>query len=178
MPPLLNICSHNMRVTWTAKVCCTWSELSEWWLGDTRYNRWKGFYDQLEMEGYAIIGNDPHVLYWEEKDMGEPDMMNCWKEILFAITTGQKNTNNSSLSGKILNQLCVRHNRCMLSNDEIPASERNMVKSYWKGDLWAKNLSSSLSMSKKVIDTRRAGFIGSMWLNTCKNRDYELNYCG
>ena len=38
-------------------------------VGDTRYTPVQGFYEQLEAAGCNITLHDPHVLYWEEKDL-------------------------------------------------------------------------------------------------------------
>src|SRR4030095_7595643 len=73
-------------------------------VGDTRYTPVEGFYDQLESEGCEISLHDPHVLYWEEKDLWVNQNLD---ELLkqdydfIVITTGHKEyRNNDELINK------------------------------------------------------------------------------
>lgn len=111
-------------------------------VGDTRYTPVEGFYDQLEMEGCTITLHDPHVLYWEEKDIWVNQNLDELLERnydIIAITTGHKDyRSNEALIGKILQQPAsfVYDTIGVLSNDEITSlRSRHIVKVIGRGDL-------------------------------------------
>lgn len=111
-------------------------------VGDTRYTPVEGFYDQLETEGCEIILHDPHVKYWEEKDLWINQHLDELMEQSFdiiVITTGHKDyRNNAALIEKIKQQAaCLVYDTIgVLTNDEIRSlSERHTVKVIGRGDL-------------------------------------------
>jgi UDP-N-acetyl-D-mannosaminuronate dehydrogenase len=111
-------------------------------VGDTRYSPVEGFYDQLEMEECEIFLHDPHVLYWEEKNIRVNQNLD---EVLrqhyniIAITTGHKDyRNNSSLIAKLMQQptTFIYDTIGVLTNEEIKIlSSRHIVKVIGRGDL-------------------------------------------
>lgn len=111
-------------------------------VGDTRYTPVEGFYDQLEMEGCKITLHDPHVKYWEEKDIWvNQDLAALLKNSydFIVITTGHKDyRNNPALIEKIkqLPACWVYDTIGVLSNEEIKSlSEKHTVKVIGRGDL-------------------------------------------
>jgi len=111
-------------------------------IGDTRFTPVEGFYDQLEMEGCEIVLHDPHVKYWEEKDVWvKQDLDELLKDSydFIAITTGHKNyRNNPELIEKIkqLPACWVYDTIGVLTNEEIKSlSEKHTVKVIGRGDL-------------------------------------------
>jgi UDP-N-acetyl-D-glucosamine dehydrogenase len=111
-------------------------------VGDTRYTPVEGIYDELTAAGCEIVLHDPHVLYWEEKDL----LINQQLEDLLAdqydvviITTGHKDyRNNETLISRLKQQTaCMVYDTIgVLSNDEIRSlSERHSVKVLGRGDL-------------------------------------------
>jgi UDP-N-acetyl-D-glucosamine dehydrogenase len=111
-------------------------------VGDTRYTPVEGFYDQLEMEGCEISLHDPHVKYWEEKDVWvTQDLDELLKDSydIIAITTGHKEyRNNESLINKLLNQPSsfIYDTIGVLTNEEIKElSAKHIVKVIGRGDL-------------------------------------------
>ena len=111
-------------------------------VGDTRYTPVEGFYDQLAAEGCRISLHDPHVKYWEEKDI----WVNQDLEELLAddydvivITTGHKDyRSNAALLEKINGKpSCFVYDTIgVLTNDEIGAlSAKHIVKVIGRGDL-------------------------------------------
>ncbi|MBL7725336.1 MAG: nucleotide sugar dehydrogenase [Chitinophagaceae bacterium] len=111
-------------------------------VGDTRYTPVEGFYDQLEIEGCEIALHDPHVKYWEEKDIlvnqNIEELLQQSYDVI-VITTGHKDyRNNSSLIEKIKQQpSCVVYDTIgVLTNEEIRSlSEKHTVKVIGRGDL-------------------------------------------
>ena len=111
-------------------------------VGDTRYTPVEGFYDQLEIEGCEITLHDPHVKYWEEKDIWVnqdiDELLNSDYDII-VITTGHKEyRNNESLINKItrLPALFFYDTIGVLTNEEIQKlSEKHTVKVIGRGDL-------------------------------------------
>jgi nucleotide sugar dehydrogenase len=111
-------------------------------VGDTRYTPVEGFYDQFEAAGCEITLHDPHVLYWEEKDLWVNQKLNELLEQqydIIVITTGHKDyRNNATLIEKI-----IQHASCLiydtigvLTNGEIKSlSEKHTVKVIGRGDL-------------------------------------------
>lgn len=111
-------------------------------VGDTRYTPVEGFYDQLNMEGCEIALHDPHVKYWEEKDLWVNQQLDELLQQTYhfiVITTGHKDyRNNHGLIEKI-----KKHPACwvydtigVLTNEEIKLlSEKHTVKVIGRGDL-------------------------------------------
>jgi len=111
-------------------------------VGDTRFTPVEGFYDHLELEGCEITLHDPHVKYWEEKDIWVnqdlDDLLTNPFDVI-AITTGHKDyRSNTELINKIL-QLpsCMIYDTIgVLSNEEVKSlSEKHSVKVIGRGDL-------------------------------------------
>ena len=111
-------------------------------VGDTRYSPVEAFYDQLETEGCEIFLHDPHVLYWEEKNIQVNQSLD---EVLrqhydlIAITTGHKDyRHNSSLITTLMQQspTFIYDTIGVLGNDEIKTlSSKHTVKVIGRGDL-------------------------------------------
>jgi nucleotide sugar dehydrogenase len=111
-------------------------------VGDTRSTPVEGFYDQLEIEECKIILHDPHVLYWEEKDIPVNQNLN---EVLgqhydiIVITTGHKEyRNNATLIEKLMKQPAtfIYDTIGVLTNEEIKLlSSKHTIKVIGRGDL-------------------------------------------
>ena len=111
-------------------------------VGDTRYTPVEGFYDCLETEGCEMTLHDPHVLYWEEKDVWVNQDL---EELLqtdydfIVITTGHKEyRNNQGLMAKLLKKApaFIYDTIGVLTNEEIKAlSAKHIVKIIGRGDL-------------------------------------------
>jgi len=111
-------------------------------VGDTRYTPVEGFYDRLESEDCEITLHDPHVLYWEEKNLSPASDINEVFKLqydIIAITTGHKEyRNNPSLIKKIMQQpsAFIYDTIGVLSRDEIKTlASRHIVKVIGRGDL-------------------------------------------
>ena len=111
-------------------------------VGDTRYTPVEGFYDHLELAGCEITLHDPHVKYWEEKDIWinqQLDELLKGSYDFIVITTGHKDyRNNESLIQKVKQQpACLIYDTIgVLSNEEIKLlSEKHIVKVIGRGDL-------------------------------------------
>ncbi|MBK7562727.1 MAG: nucleotide sugar dehydrogenase [Chitinophagaceae bacterium] len=111
-------------------------------VGDTRYTPVEGFYDQLEIEGADIVLHDPHVLYWEEKDVWvnqDLDKLLEQEYDLIAITTGHKEyRNNPDLLDKLFQQSAsfIYDTIGVLTNEEIRLlSSKHTIKVIGRGDL-------------------------------------------
>ncbi len=111
-------------------------------VGDTRYTPVEGFFDQLEIEGCDITLHDPHVKYWEEKDLWinqELDDLLKQNYDMVIITTGHKDyRNNPALINSIKQQpSCLVYDTIgVLTNEEIKSlSEKHIVKVIGRGDL-------------------------------------------
>jgi nucleotide sugar dehydrogenase len=111
-------------------------------VGDTRYTPVEGFYNQLQMVGCNISLHDPHVKYWEEKDVWvNQDLDELLKDSydITVITTGHKDyRNNESLINKLLSQppAFIYDTIGVLTNDEIKGlSAKHVVKVIGRGDL-------------------------------------------
>lgn len=111
-------------------------------VGDTRYTPVEGFYEQLEAAGCEIVLHDPHVKYWEEKDIWiNQDLEDLLKGVydVIVITTGHKDyRDNVSLIEKIKQQPAgvVYDTIGVLTNEEIKSlSEKHAVKVIGRGDL-------------------------------------------
>lgn len=111
-------------------------------VGDTRFTPVEGFYEQLEIEGCEIILHDPHVKYWEEKDLWPNPKLD---ELLgqpydfIIVTTGHKEyRSNPALIEKIkkLPGCWVYDTIGVFSNEEIRSlGEKHTVKVIGRGDL-------------------------------------------
>ncbi len=111
-------------------------------VGDTRYTPVEGFYDHLEMEGCELHLHDPHVKYWEEKDIWVNQDLNGLLEDnydIIVITTGHKDyRGNNQLIEKIKNKPAAWFYDTIgvLSPEEISLlKERHTVKVLGRGDL-------------------------------------------
>lgn len=111
-------------------------------VGDTRYTPVEGIYDELDNEGCEIFLHDPHVKYWEEKDIWinqDLDELLKDKYDVIVVTTGHKDyRGNKSLIEKIKQQeKCMVYDTIgVLTNEEIKLlSENHIVKVIGRGDL-------------------------------------------
>jgi nucleotide sugar dehydrogenase len=111
-------------------------------VGDTRYTPVEAFYDHLEMEGCAIHLHDPHVKYWEEKDIWVNQDLDGLLENeydVIVITTGHKDyRSNTALLEKIRSKPAawVYDTIGVLTNEEIRSlREKHTVKVLGRGDL-------------------------------------------
>jgi UDP-N-acetyl-D-mannosaminuronate dehydrogenase len=111
-------------------------------VGDTRYTPVEGFYDQLEIEGCEITLHDPHVKYWEEKDIWvnqNLDELLQKNYDIVVITTGHKDyRNNEALLNILLNKPAgfMYDTIGVWTKEEIKAlSEKHVVKVLGRGDL-------------------------------------------
>jgi UDP-N-acetyl-D-mannosaminuronate dehydrogenase len=111
-------------------------------VGDTRYTPVEGIFNQLTSAGCEVILHDPHVKYWEEKDIwinqNLDELFNQDFDIII-ITTGHKEyRGNKSLLQKILKQspCWVYDTIGVLSNEELELlSGKHTVKVIGRGDL-------------------------------------------
>ena len=111
-------------------------------VGDTRYTPVEGFYDQFEAAGSIITLHDPHVKYWEEKDLWiNQDMHELLKQPydVVVITTGHKDyRNNPILIEQLLQQRAavIYDTIGVLNAEEIKTlSQKHTVKVIGRGDL-------------------------------------------
>ncbi|MEP6701150.1 MAG: nucleotide sugar dehydrogenase [Bacteroidota bacterium] len=111
-------------------------------VGDTRYTPVEGFYDHLEIEGAVISLHDPHVLYWEEKDIWinqNLEELMQYPYDLIAITTGHKDyRNNPEIINKLMAQAptFIYDTIGVLTNEEIKLlAAKHTVKVIGRGDL-------------------------------------------
>lgn len=111
-------------------------------VGDTRYTPVEGFYDELLAAGAQITLHDPHVLYWEEKDLPVTQDLSALLQNnfdLIVITTGHKDyRGNHFLLQQIMEKpaLFFYDTIGVLSNEEIrQLSEKHIVKVLGRGDL-------------------------------------------
>jgi len=111
-------------------------------VGDTRYTPVEGFYDRLEAEGCEIALHDPHVLFWEEKDLSpnaDIDVLLKQQYDIIVITTGHKEyRGNPSLIEKLMQQpsAFLYDTIGVLSRNEISTlSAKHKVKVIGRGDL-------------------------------------------
>ncbi len=111
-------------------------------VGDTRYTPVEGFYDQLINAGCEITLHDPHVKYWEEKDIWVNQNL---EELLedecdvVVITTGHKDYRSNE---RLINALLSKSASFMYdtigvwTKEEIKAlGEKHIVKVLGRGDL-------------------------------------------
>jgi len=111
-------------------------------VGDTRYTPVQGFYEQLEAAGCNITLHDPHVPYWEEKDLKVNADLNALLKNnydLIVITTGHRDyRNNPELIKTLLSHKpgFIYDTIGVLSNDEIKQlATVHTVKVIGRGDL-------------------------------------------
>ncbi len=111
-------------------------------VGDTRYTPVESFFDWLEIEGADISLHDPHVLYWEEKDLWVNQDLDKLLENdydIIAITTGHKDyRNNPGLIGRLMKKSpsFIYDTIGVLTNEEIKElSALHEVKVIGRGDL-------------------------------------------
>lgn len=111
-------------------------------VGDTRYTPVQRFFEQLEAAGSEVTLHDPHVVYWEEKDLrinknlGEL-LQNDYDVVI--ITTGHRDyRNNPELIKSLLQKpnVFVYDTIGVLSAEEIKAlSGKHTVRVIGRGDL-------------------------------------------
>jgi UDP-N-acetyl-D-glucosamine dehydrogenase len=111
-------------------------------VGDTRYTPVEGFYDKLIAEGCDVTLHDPHVMYWEEKDIWINQNLT---EVLsndfdlVVITTGHKDyRSNTDMMAKLLlqNGVFIYDTIGVLTGDEIKSfAAKHTVKVIGRGDL-------------------------------------------
>jgi len=111
-------------------------------VGDTRYTPVEAFYEQLIAEGCEVALHDPHVKYWEEKDIWINQDLNelfCSVYDIIAISTGHKEYRNNPLFQEKLKQQppCFVYDTIgVMNNDQIRSlSEKHIVKVIGRGDL-------------------------------------------
>jgi len=111
-------------------------------VGDTRYTPVEGFYDHLELQGCDITLHDPHVKYWEEKDIWinqnlDELMMKDYDVVV--ITTGHKDyRNNKTLLQKLVSKPAafMYDTIGVWTREEIKIlSEKHVVKVIGRGDI-------------------------------------------
>jgi nucleotide sugar dehydrogenase len=111
-------------------------------VGDTRFTPVQGIFEQLQEAGCEVTLHDPHVMYWEEKEMR---INNNLEEVLrhpydlVIVTTGHKDyRNNASLINSLFNQpsVFVYDTIGILTDEEIAKLRaRHIVKVIGRGDL-------------------------------------------
>ena len=111
-------------------------------VGDTRYTPVEGFYDRLNAAGCKVTLYDPHILYWEEKNVWvnqDLDKLLEDKYDIVVITTGHKEyRNNNSLVHQLKEQpsVFIYDTIGVLSNEEINSLVlKHKVKVIGRGDL-------------------------------------------
>jgi UDP-N-acetyl-D-mannosaminuronate dehydrogenase len=111
-------------------------------VGDTRYTPVQGFFEQLEGAGCDITLHDPHVVYWEEKQLQvNKDLAALLKQSydIVVITTGHRDYRGN---GNMINTLLARPAMFIydtigvFTEEEIKTlSSRHIVKVIGRGDL-------------------------------------------
>ena len=111
-------------------------------VGDTRFTPVQGMYEQLVTAGCDVTLHDPHVMYWEEKELrinNDLDALLKQNYDLVIITTGHKDyRNNPSLINKLVGQHSsfIYDTIGILTGDEIKTlQEKHIVKVIGRGDL-------------------------------------------
>lgn len=111
-------------------------------VGDTRSTPVEGFYDRLLAAGCHITLHDPHVLYWEEKDLWvsqDLDALLTGSYDIIAITTGHREYRGNDALIRRLAELppaFVYDTIGVLSNQEISTlAARHRVKVIGRGDI-------------------------------------------
>jgi UDP-N-acetyl-D-mannosaminuronate dehydrogenase len=111
-------------------------------VGDTRFTPVQGIYEQLIGAGCDVTLHDPHVVYWEEKELSINNDLNKLLQSpydLVVITTGHKDyRNNPALINTLLDHPVsfVYDTIGILTNDEIKTLKtKHIVKVIGRGDL-------------------------------------------
>ncbi|MFZ9388912.1 MAG: nucleotide sugar dehydrogenase [Chitinophagaceae bacterium] len=111
-------------------------------VGDTRYTPVEGFYDRLSEEGCVVSLHDPHVLYWEEKNLRvsqDLEALLSGTYDIVTITTGHRDyRNNPDLINRLmeLSPAFIYDTIGVFSNEEIKKlSTRHTVRVIGRGDL-------------------------------------------
>lgn len=111
-------------------------------VGDTRYTPVQGFYEQLVNDGAEVTLHDPHVVYWEEKELQiNTKMDTLWDNNydVIVITTGHRDyRGNPAFLQKLMQQpsAFIYDTIGVLTNEEIQQlSARHTVKVIGRGDL-------------------------------------------
>lgn len=111
-------------------------------VGDTRYTPVEGFYDQLLNCGCNVLLHDPHVSYWEERDVyPEKDLAKVLdgKFEIAVITTGHKEyRGNSKLIRRLHDKssLMIYDTIGILTEEEINhLKHKHTVKVLGRGDI-------------------------------------------
>ncbi len=111
-------------------------------VGDTRFTPVLGIYEQLVGAGCNVALHDPHVMYWEEKELrvnNDLDELLRQPYDLIIVTTGHKDyRNNPSLINKLLDQHAsfIYDTIGILTDDEIKTLKgKHIVKVIGRGDL-------------------------------------------
>jgi UDP-N-acetyl-D-glucosamine dehydrogenase len=111
-------------------------------VGDTRYTPVQGIYEKLQQAGNEVILHDPHVVYWEEKNLkinnSLDDVLDQSYDLVI-ITTGHRDyRNNPVLIKKLLDAKAgfIYDTIGVFSNEEIKTlSAKHIVKVIGRGDL-------------------------------------------
>jgi nucleotide sugar dehydrogenase len=111
-------------------------------VGDTRFTPVQGLYEQLIAQGAEVVLHDPHVKYWEEKELKvNNDLSELLKDSydLVIISTGHRDyRSNPALIKALLDQpaMFVYDTIGVLSNEEIKVlTAKHIVKVIGRGDL-------------------------------------------
>jgi UDP-N-acetyl-D-glucosamine dehydrogenase len=111
-------------------------------VGDTRFTPVQGLFERLVDAGTDVVLHDPHVVYWEEKELkvnNELDELLQQPYDVVIIATGHKEYRNSP---KLINILLthpasfIYDTIGVLTNDEIKTlKQKHIVKVIGRGDL-------------------------------------------
>ncbi len=111
-------------------------------VGDTRYTPVQGFFERLEKAGSNTTLHDPHVAYWEEKELAvnqDLDTLLANDYDVVVITTGHRDyRNNPKLLATLLGKpkMFIYDTIGVLTNDEIrELGTRHTVRVLGRGDL-------------------------------------------
>ncbi len=111
-------------------------------VGDTRFTPVQGLFERLVEAGTDITLHDPHIKYWEEKELVvNNDLTELLEQSydLVIITTGHKDyRNNPALINTLLSHPSsfIYDTIGILTNEEIKAlKEKHIVKVIGRGDL-------------------------------------------
>jgi UDP-N-acetyl-D-glucosamine dehydrogenase len=111
-------------------------------VGDTRYTPVQGFFEQLQSAGADIVLHDPHVVYWEEKELrintNLDELLNDTYDVV-VITTGHRDyRGNAAMMETLLKKPAafIYDTIGVLTEDEIrKLSNKHTVKVIGRGDL-------------------------------------------
>lgn len=111
-------------------------------VGDTRYTPVQGFYEQLNAQDCDITLHDPHIVYWEEKNLQvSADLAGLLQDNydLIVVTTGHKDYRNNPV---FINHLLAQPSSFIydtigvFSNEDIKTlSTKHIVRVLGRGDL-------------------------------------------